>query len=184
MNKKLAIILPIGIVGLIIASMFIVPMIIYGGATVPVVEGTVSFDCTQEELAGLSTNSLTPGISNVTVVLENNRISAINYGYDGINGRNQIADENPSTDISLQLSIMLVITKDGIVIKEIDIGAMNDEGLHEVTILFGPEEGLVEAGTYELTIRITLELQTPGTDLSLNIELGPFVFNFDPEQES
>lgn len=184
MNKKLAIILPIGIVGLVIASMLIVPMIIYGGATVPVVEGSLSFDCTQSESLGLSTESLTPGISNVNLVLENKRISAISYGYDGVNGRNQIADDNPSTDISLELSVVFVITKDGTVVKEIDIGVMHGEGMHDVTILFGPEEGLDEAGPYELTIKITLELLTPGIDLSLDIELGPFTIDFDPEQES
>ncbi len=185
MNKKLvAIIIPIGIVGLVVASMFVVPIIKYGGATVPVVEGTLSFDCTQEETLDLSTEFITPNIGNVDLVLENKRISAINYGYDGINGRNEIADDNPSTDISLELSIVFVITKDGEVVKEIDIGVMHGEGTHDVTILFGPEEGLDVAGTYELTIKISLKLHTPGTDLTLDIELGPFTFDFDPEQES
>jgi len=185
MNKKLAIILPIGIIGLVIASVFLVPMIMYGGATVPVVEGSLSFESsTESTLLGYSTQAMTPGIGNVNLDLQNGSVNAVNYGFDGINGRNDIADDNPSADISLELSIIFIISKDGEVVKEIVVGVINGEGMHDVSILLGPKEGLDTVGTYELTITISLRLQTPGTDLALDIELGPFTFYFNPQQET
>jgi len=183
MNKKLAIIIPIGIIGLFVASVFIVPMIIYGGATVPVVEGNLSFESSESDLLAFSTQSITPGISNVNIDLEAKTISALKYGIEGIDGRNEIADNNPSGEISLELSIMFVISLDGEVVSEIDIGVMQGEGLQNVSIMLGPDEGLTVSGTYELTILITLELHTPFNDLLIEIELGPFNIVFDPEFE-
>ncbi|MHA1555838.1 MAG: hypothetical protein ACTSPM_02780 [Candidatus Heimdallarchaeota archaeon] len=184
MNKKLAIILPIGIIGLVIASVFLVPIIMYGGATVPVVEGSLSFESSESTLLGYSTQSMTPGIGNVNIDLRNGSVNAINYSFDGINGRNDIADDNPSADISLELSIKFVITKDGNVVKEIAVGVIHGEGMQDVSIMLGPKEGLDTIGTYELTIVISLKLHTPGTDLALDIELGPFTFYFNPQQEA
>ncbi|MBN1330095.1 MAG: hypothetical protein JXA54_11535 [Candidatus Heimdallarchaeota archaeon] len=183
MNKKLAILIPLGIISLITASAFLVPMIIYGGATVNVIEGNLSFTSSESDLLALSTKSFTPGISNVNINLETTKMSAIKYSAEGIGGRNEISDDNPSGEISLELSIMFVISKNGTVVKEIDIGVMQGEGLHNVSILLGPEEGILEAGTYELSIVISLELHTPFHDLSLEIILGPFSFVFNPEIE-
>ncbi|MHA1640631.1 MAG: hypothetical protein ACTSUA_03490 [Candidatus Heimdallarchaeota archaeon] len=181
MNKKLAIILPIVVIGVVAASIFLVPMIMYGGATVPVVEGTLTFETTSTSPADFSTLLVGPNIGNVNLELHNKTMSAINYGFDGINGRNEAGENNPSGDISLELSIIFIISKNDTILKEIDIGVLHGEGIHNVSILLGPAEGLTTEGTFELTISISLKLHTPLNDLTLDVDLGPFSFYFNPQ---
>ncbi|MEA2071119.1 MAG: hypothetical protein U9O98_07490 [Asgard group archaeon] len=179
-KKTLAIIIPVTIISLMIASAIFVPMIIYGGAKVAVVEGEVTFESTVSTTSSMSTKAFTPSIGNVQLDLKNKTKNAIAYAYDGINGRSEAPEDNPSEEISLELSIKFIISKDGEIVKEIDIGVTHGEGMHNVTTTLGPSEGFTESGTYELTIQISLKLNTPGTNLDLNIDLGPFEIYFNP----
>lgn len=177
MKKILLVIGILTIVGILV----FLPVMIYGGFTVQTVEGTLTFDSTSTLSLSRSLKSQTikPAITGWNIELQNSSQNAWAYAFGGIGGRNDVENDEPNVDISLELSISFVIKKDGEIVKEISIGLVHGEGQHEVSVVLGPNEGLTSSGTYELYINISLKLTTPGTDLSLDIELGPISINVE-----
>jgi len=174
MKNMTKILLVIGIITILGILVFL-PVMIYGGFTVQTVEGTLTFDSTATLSLSKSLKSQTikPSITAWNIELQNSSQNAYAYAFSGIGGRNDVANDEPNVDMSLELSISFIIKKDGEIVKEINIGLVHGEGQHEVSVVLGPDEGLTSSGTYELYINISLKLTTPGSDLSLDIELGP-----------
>ena len=168
-------ILPIIGILIIVGILVFLPIMIFGGFTVQTVEGTLTFDSTATLSLSKSLKSqpIKHSVTAWNIELQNSSQNAWGYFFSGIGGRNDVENDEPNVDISLELSISFVIKKDGEIVKEINIGLVHGEGQHEVSVVLGPSEGLTSSGTYELYINISLKLTTPGTDLSLDIELGP-----------
>ncbi|NPD88837.1 MAG: hypothetical protein HGN29_08925 [Asgard group archaeon] len=168
------ILLVIGILAIVGILLFL-PIMIFGGFTVQTVEGTLTFDSTSTLALSKSLKSqpIKHSLTAWNIELQNSSQNAWAYAFSGIGGRNDVENDQPNVDISLEFSISFVIKKDGEIVKEINIGLVHGEGQHEVSVVLGPSEGLTSSGTYELYINISLKLTTPGTDLSLDIELGP-----------
>ncbi len=163
---------------LIIATIVFIPVIMYGGFNVDLLSGTLSLESSTDTVYqsnGLM--ALSPSINNWDLDLQNETKNSWAYAVDGIGGRNKVEDEE--NEISLSLTISIVIKKDNETVKEIYLGVLHGEGYHNVTVEFGPGEGLDEEGYYDIYIKVTLKLKTPGVDLNLNIELGPMTFYLD-----
>ena len=173
--------LSLGILATIGVLVFL-PVMVYGGLTVQTVEGTLTFETstTSSTLSkSMIKQSFGPSIVDWDITLQNASENAWAYAFSGAGGRNDVdADrpevDTPIVDISLELSIIFNLTKDGETVKLIDVGLTHGEGLHQVDIVLGPNEGITTSGTYELYITISLRLSTPGGDLALDVELGPF----------
>jgi len=158
-----------------IGVLVFLPTMIYGGFSVQTVEGTLTLNTaiTSPLSESMTKQSLAPSIVDWDITLQNASQNAWKYAFSGVGGRNDVADDKPGVDVSLELSIIFNLTKDGETIKEINIGLAHGEGLHTIDVVLGPSEGLTTSGNYELYITISLRLSTPGGDLALDIELGP-----------
>ena len=158
------------------------PVMTYGGFTVQTVEGTLTFESSLVSSplsSSMTKQSLGPAIVDWDITLQNASENAWAYAFSGVGGRNEVANDRPGVDISLELSIIFNLTKDGETVKLIDVGLTHGEGLHNVDIVLGPDEGITTSGTYELYITISLRLSTPAGDLVIDVELGPFEINVE-----
>jgi len=176
MRKIIVILGIITVVGLLI----LLPVFIYGGFTINTVEGTLTLESTTTELSkSMTVEAVGPSISSWSIDLQNKTQNAWKYAFSGIGGRNSVNENKSNVDVSLELSITFVIKKGNEIIKEINVGVLNGERQHEIYFILGPGEGFTVSGEYELLINIKLSLQAPGTDLSLNISLGPIKIYYE-----
>ena len=182
--------LSLGILATIGVLIFL-PAMIYGGFAVQTVEGSLTFEssATSPTLCqSMIKQSIGPSVVNSEFVLRNASENAWAYAFGRIGGSDVVeveqSEDNPPVDtpvddISIDLSIIFNLTKDGETVKLIEFDLTRGEGLHQVDVVFGPNDGLTTSGTYMLYITISLRLSTPGGDQSLDVPLGPFEINVE-----
>ncbi len=155
--------------GLVVAFL---PVMAYGGFSVSTVEGTLSFQGDTYIIPHSDVKQLPAGgISFWTLDLENQTQSSYQYFWGK---RNVPEEEDDGSVFSLKLTLTVTITNDlNETVQEIYYGAFLGLDQHNVSMTFGPGEGITESGYYNIYLHFTLVVKILLEEFNLDIILGP-----------
>jgi hypothetical protein len=155
--------------GLVVAFL---PVMIYGGFNVSTVEGTLAFQGTTYVMPHGGVKQLPAGdISFWTLDLENQTQSSYEYFWDK---RNVPEEEDDGSVFSLKLTLTLTITDElNDTVQEIYYGAFLGDQEHNITVTFGPGEGITESGYYNIYLHFALVVKILLEEYFLDFIMGP-----------
>ena len=156
--------------GLVVAFL---PVMVYGGFNVSTVEGTLTFQGTSY-ITPQRSLKLVPagGISFWSLELENQTQSSYEYFWGKRNV--PVEEEDDDTIFSLKLTLTLTITDEiNDTVQEIYYGVFLEDQEHNVTLTFGPGEGIKETGYYNIYIHFALVVKILSDEYFLDFIFGP-----------